>query len=243
MLWSNFKIFFFTVKHVFGRKSLFCIFLTVLKIIRRKKKKRPSQQSQVETIVIQARRTINQLQNQIFIKRRWCSLYDEIGRKLYFSSCYRTIKPFNSDVYYRQLDELDTAIEQKRPELMNSIYGIPPRQCQKLFHLGWDFLMHLPHFPDLATWNFHLFTSLQNSLNSVNFNSVKDVKNHLLQFFATGEKNFYERWIFNIARKMVKGCVTKWSIYSWIIECYILIHLYIVIMFYSGNLLNLNEAY
>ena len=36
---------------------------------------------------------LNQLQRQIFFKRRWCSLYGGIGRELYFSSCYRTTEP------------------------------------------------------------------------------------------------------------------------------------------------------
>ena len=36
---------------------------------------------------------INQLQRQIFMKRRRCSLYGGIGRELYFLSCYQITKP------------------------------------------------------------------------------------------------------------------------------------------------------
>lgn len=92
----------------------------------------------------------------------------------------------NSDKYCSQLDRLKAAIDEKRPELANQkgvIFHqdsarphISLQTRQKLIQLGWDVLLHPPYSPDLAPSNYHLFRSLQNSLdgrNSVFFNSVK----------------------------------------------------------------------
>ena len=66
----------------------------------------------------------------------------------------------SSDVYCRQLDKLDAAIKQKRPELMNSKGFVfhhdnarPHRSLvtrQKLLQLEWDVLPHPPYSPDLV---------------------------------------------------------------------------------------------
>jgi len=50
---------------------------------------------------------------------------------------------------------------------------------QKLVQLGWDVLPHPPYSPDLAPSDYHLFRSLQNSLNEKNFDSLEAYKNHL----------------------------------------------------------------
>ena len=93
----------------------------------------------------------------------------------------------NSEKYCSQLDELKTAIEQKRPEIANR-KGVMFHQNnarphvslitrQKLLELGWDVLSHPPYSPDLAPSDFHLFQSLQNSLNGKSFNSLIEVQN------------------------------------------------------------------
>jgi len=93
----------------------------------------------------------------------------------------------NSEKYCSQLDELKTAIEQKRPEITNR-KGVFHRDNvwphvslitrQKLLELGWDVLPQPPYSSDLAPSDFHLFR-LQNSLNGKSFNSLVEVKNHL----------------------------------------------------------------
>lgn len=81
----------------------------------------------------------------------------------------------NSERYCAQLDRLKAAIDEKRPELANR-YGVIFHQDnarphvslttrQKLLEFGWDVLPHPPYSPDLAPSDFHLFRSLQNSLN------------------------------------------------------------------------------
>ena len=72
---------------------------------------------------------------------------------------------------------------------------------QKLLQLGWEVLIHPPYSPDIAPSDFHLFRSLQNSLNRKNFNSLEDCKRHLGQFFAQKDKMFWEDGIIKLPGK------------------------------------------
>ena len=81
----------------------------------------------------------------------------------------------NSELYCEQLQRLQQAIE--RPELINRrgvVFHHDNAQLhtslmtrQKLRELGWEILMHLPYSPDIAPSDYHLFRSMQNSLNGV----------------------------------------------------------------------------
>lgn len=87
------------------------------------------------------------------------------------------------------LDRLKAAIDEKCPKLANRKDVIFHQDNarphvflqtrQKLVQLGWDVLPHLPYSHDLAPSDYHLFRSLQNSLNRKNFNSLEVCKNHL----------------------------------------------------------------
>ena len=85
----------------------------------------------------------------------------------------------NSNKHSSQLDQLKAALDEKPPELVN-------RKCiifhqdnarphvslmtkQKLLKLGWEVLIHPPYSPDIVPSDFHLFRSLQNSLNGKKF--------------------------------------------------------------------------
>ena len=72
---------------------------------------------------------------------------------------------------------------------------------QKLLQLGWEVLIHLPYSPDIAPLHFHLFQSLQNSLNVKKFNSLEDCKRHLEEFFAKRDKKFWEDGIMKLPEK------------------------------------------
>lgn len=102
----------------------------------------------------------------------------------------------NSEIYCQQLTHLQEAIDQKRPELANR-KGV----VLKLRELGWDILMHLPCSPDIAPSDYHLFLSLQNSLGGLKFNSKEDCENHLAEFFANRDKEFYESGIIKLSLK------------------------------------------
>jgi len=66
---------------------------------------------------------------------------------------------------------------------------------QKLLQHGWDVLPHLPYSPDLAPSDFHLFRSLQNSLNGKMFASEDLIKQTSL---AKKDGKFYERGIMKL---------------------------------------------
>ena len=78
----------------------------------------------------------------------------------------------NSDVYCRQQNKLNTAIKEKRIELVNrkgvifhydnATPHISSATHQKLLRLGWEVMLHPPYSPELATSDFYLFQSLQN---------------------------------------------------------------------------------
>jgi len=120
----------------------------------------------------------------------------------------------NSDVYCQQLDKLNAAIKEKRPELINRKGFIfhqdnarPHTSLmtrQKLGQLGWEVLMHPPYSPDLAPSDYHLFRSLQNSLNGKTFGNDEAIKSHLVQFFADKGQKFYERGILNLPGRWQK---------------------------------------
>ena len=102
----------------------------------------------------------------------------------------------NSDVYCRQLDELDAVINKKGPELVNRkgiifqddnarpLTSLVTRQ--KLLQFGWDVLLRPPYSPDFAPMDYNLFWSLQNSLNSMDFDSVEGAKTTCFSFSQLG---------------------------------------------------------
>jgi len=57
---------------------------------------------------------------------------------------------------------------------------------QKLQELGWEVLMHPPYSLDVAPSDYHLFRSLQNSLNSIKL-ALKEVCENHLKFFRKPE--------------------------------------------------------
>ena len=65
-------------------------------------------------------------------------------------------------------------------------------------------LPHPPYSPNLAPSDFHLFRSLQNSLNSKTFASEDLIKQHLDKFLAEKDGKFYERY-YEVAREMAEG--------------------------------------
>ena len=99
----------------------------------------------------------------------------------------------NSNKYCSQLDQLKAALDEKRPELVNrkriifhqdnARLHVSFMTRQKLLHLGWEVPIHPPNSPDIAPLDFHLFRSLQNSLNekiSIPWKTVKGTWNSSL---------------------------------------------------------------
>ena len=120
----------------------------------------------------------------------------------------------NSNKYCSQLDQLKVALSEKHPELVsrrciifnqdNARLHVSLMTRQKLLQLCWEVLIHLPYSPDTVPLDFHLFWSLQNSLNGKNFNSLEDCKRHLKQFFAQKDKKLWEDGIMKFPEKWQK---------------------------------------
>jgi len=113
---------------------------------------------------------------------------------------------------YSQLDELKTAIKQKRPEIANR-KGVVFHQDnarphvslitrQKLLEL--DCSIPSTIFTRPRASDFHLFRLSQNSLNGKSFNSLVEVKNHLKKFFAEKPERFWKDGIFKLPERWRK---------------------------------------
>jgi len=97
-----------------------------------------------------------------------------------------------------QLNRLQEAIKEKRPELINRKGVVfhhdnarPHTSLmtrQKLRELDWEVLMHPS---DLAPSDYHLFRSLQNSLDGKILADKRTAENHLKKFFADKPQKFY----------------------------------------------------
>jgi len=98
-------------------------------------------------------------------------------------------RTIDSTVYCLQLTKLDQAIRTK-PEMANRkdviFYHDNARSHtslvtrNKLLRLGWDVLPYPALFTGSSTSNYHLFRSLQNSLNGKTFNNEETVKSGLV---------------------------------------------------------------
>ena len=117
----------------------------------------------------------------------------------------------NSNKCCSQLDQLKAALDEKHLELVNrkhTVFHLDTARThvslmtrQKLLQLGREVLIHLLQSSDIAPQDFHLFWSLQNSLNGKSFNSLEDCKRHLEQFFAQKDKQFWEDGIMKLPEK------------------------------------------
>ena len=69
---------------------------------------------------------------------------------------------------------------------------------QKIVKLGWKILSHPPYSLDLAPSDHHLFLSLQNFLRGKKFKKEEDIKQALVNFFATKDKTFFKNGIYKL---------------------------------------------
>jgi len=117
----------------------------------------------------------------------------------------------NSDVYCEQLQKLSDAIAQKRPELINR-KGVmfhhdnarPHTNLTRQKLLQHGMLPHPSYSPNLIPSDFHLFRSLQNSLNGKTFASEDLIKQHLDKFLAEKDGKFHERGIMKLSGRWQK---------------------------------------
>ena len=144
---------------------------------------------------------------KLSLNKRMLCIWWDIRGPIHFE----LLKPYeklNSERYCQQLDNLKTALQEKRPAMFNRKNIIlhhdnaRPHTAlgtrQKLAELGWEILSHPPYSPDLAPSDYHLFLSLQNSLQCKKFKNEEDIKEALVQFFASKDKKFFKNGIYKL---------------------------------------------
>lgn len=150
---------------------------------------------------------------ELHAKKIMLSVWWDYKGVVYFELLPRN-QTINSNIYCQQLTKLNEAVKEKRPELANR-KGIvfhhdnarPHTSLAtrgKLLELGWGVMSHPPYSPDLAPSDFHLFRSLQISLNGKHFSDDNDHKLHLAQFFSEKDQKFYERGIMKLPERWQK---------------------------------------
>ena len=80
---------------------------------------------------------------------------------------------------------------------------------KKLLQLGWEILIHSPDSPDFALWDFHLFWSLQNSLNGKKFQFPGRLQKAPGTTLCSKRQKVLGRWNYDVAWKMTEGSGTK----------------------------------
>ncbi|KAK6058299.1 transposase [Cooperia oncophora] len=127
-------------------------------------------------------------------------------------------KTMNSASYCAQLDLLNEAIKEKRPELASNkgivfhhnnsrpLTSLITRNKLKICskELGWEVFMHPPHSPDLAPFDCHLFPSLRNSLDGKKLTDRSTAENYSANFFADKPEKFYTKKVMKLPHKWQK---------------------------------------
>lgn len=111
----------------------------------------------------------------------------------------------NSEVYCRQLDQLNQRLNRRRAQVVFLDDNAKPHRSRvtnaKIQELGWDRLDHPPYSPDLAPSDFHLFRSLQHCLKGKRFDSIDEMQESLEEFFDSKDAEFYRRGIMKLPEK------------------------------------------
>ena len=110
--------------------------------------------------------------------------------------------------YCQQLDDSKTAVQEKRPDMFNRKDIIlhqdnaRPRAAlgarQKIAELGWEILSHPSHSPALAPSDYYLFLSLQNFLRGKKFKNEEDIKQAMVDFFASKDETFFKNGMYKL---------------------------------------------
>ena len=128
------------------------------------------------------------LKAKLHQKKNMLSIWWDWKGVVFFELLLRN-QTINSVVYCYQMNKLNAAVKEKRPKLVNRKSVIFHHDnatshtslatSQKLLRLGWEVILYPLYSPDLASSDFYLFRSSQNSLNRKTLNDDEAVKSHL----------------------------------------------------------------
>lgn len=112
----------------------------------------------------------------------------------------------NADRYSTQLIRLSEEIARKRPSTGRQIIllhdnarpHVAKMTRQTIEELRWEAMPHPAYSPDLAPSDYHLFRDLKSHLSSQSFSKAEEIKNWLLEYFASKNQLFFERGIHDL---------------------------------------------
>lgn len=120
----------------------------------------------------------------------------------------------NAVLYTEQLDRMMQKLKVNKPALVNRKKilllhdNATPHTASmtksKLIELGIEVLPHPPYSPDVAPTDYAIFRSLECYSRYKKFNSVDDVKRHLIEFFNSKPESFY--------KKAINQLVPRWKL-------------------------------
>lgn len=153
--------------------------------------------------------------NRFGRKAMLCVFWDQRGM-----IWYELLKPgetIDGACYQRQLADLNSAIQQKRPEYADRRHKViflddnPPlrrtRATRELVEsYDWEPLVHAAYSPDLAPSDYHLFSSMGHALSEQRFNSHEEAKKWIDDWFAAKDGQFFWRGIHKLPERWEK-CV------------------------------------
>jgi [histone H3]-lysine36 N-dimethyltransferase SETMAR len=145
-----------------------------------------------------------------YSKKVLLSVWWDVNGIIFFS-LLPSNQTINSEVYCRQMNNLEQTLREKRPELVesngiilqhdNARSHIAEMTKKKLREFGWEVLPHPPYSPDLAPSDYHLFRSLEHFLRGKTFTSEMELEANLWAFFESKPIEFYRRGIEQLAKR------------------------------------------
>lgn len=75
---------------------------------------------------------------------------------------------------------------------------------KKLAELNWELMPHPPFSLDLAPSDYYLFRTIQNFLNSKEFENEEEIETEVKKFFNSKDKKFFQKGIFQLSEKWAK---------------------------------------
>lgn len=106
----------------------------------------------------------------------------------------------NVEFYVRQMERLNTAIQEKRPNRQHGVLLLHDNARPYITNMtkeaiqthGWEVLPHPAYSANLGPANFHFFLSFSNAMCRVSFNNDAELRASLDEHFESKQGDFYQ---------------------------------------------------
>jgi len=155
--------------------------------------------------------------NRFGKKAMLCVWWDQEG--VVYHELLQPGQTVTADRYRQQVINLKNALLEKRPKwakrhgkvilLHDNAPSHTARSVKEAIkELGWEVLPHPPYSPDLAPSDYYLFASMGHALAEQHFADFEQLKNWVIQWFASKDEQFYWRGIHKLPERWEK-CVAN----------------------------------